>query len=213
MTVKIICHESNLHFRQDKRVTNYHIHATICTSRGAGSTILLVQYYITASHSSAFRNTQMGSVHGSRFMAVAQMRFGRFHAKLEGFEGRTDRNGCCATIQQGNNNAMKKYSLKQKKSWEDDCFSIPMTMNKNRKMKMELYICQTNEIKPYRSIRELGVVVFDESNEPSDYPIQIDNGNDFGIEEIERLIKFLNKAKRNIKKFNENSLPINNTNQ
>ena len=90
---------------------------------------------------------------------------------------------------------------------ENETFSIPMVWNEGGNLQMEIYICDTNELNPHRYIKELGIVVIGKEKQSSDDFVQIDNGNDFGIEEIERLIKFLNKAKRKIKKFNENSKP------
>ena len=93
------------------------------------------------------------------------------------------------------------------KKTENETFSIPMGWSKGGDLQMEIYICETNELNPHRNIKELGFVIIDNKKQSTDNFVQIDNGNDFGIEEIERLIKFLNKAKRKIKKFNENSKP------
>ena len=90
---------------------------------------------------------------------------------------------------------------------KNEIFSIPMGWNKGGPLQMEIYICDTNELNPHRNIKELGIVVIDKEKQSSDEFVQIDNGNDFGVEEIEKLIKYLNKAKRHIKKFNENSKP------
>ena len=93
------------------------------------------------------------------------------------------------------------------KKLENETFSIPMGWNKGGELQMEIYICDTNELNPHRNIKELGIVVIDKEKQSSGEFVQIDNGNDFGVEEIEKLIKFLNKAKKHIKKFNENSKP------
>lgn len=93
------------------------------------------------------------------------------------------------------------------KNLENETFSIPMGWNKGGNLQMEIYICDTNELNPHRNIKELGIVVIDKEKQSSGEFVQIDNGNDFGVEEIEKLIKFLNKAKKHIKKFNENSKP------
>jgi hypothetical protein len=90
---------------------------------------------------------------------------------------------------------------------ENETFSIPMVWSKGGNLQMEIYICETNELNPHRNIKELGIVIIDKEKQSTDNFVQIDNNNEFGVEEIERLIKFLNKAKRHIKKFNENSKP------
>lgn len=95
------------------------------------------------------------------------------------------------------------------KKIEKQVFSVPMVWNKGDDMTLEFYVCQTNELNPYREIRELGIVVYEseEKKRNSDEFRQLDNSNDFGIEEIERLIKYLQKVKKHIKVFNENSKP------
>lgn len=92
---------------------------------------------------------------------------------------------------------------------QDQSFRVPMTSNRDSDMVLEFYICETNELNPYREIKELGVVLFekDESKRNSDSFRQLDNSNDFGVEEIDILIKYLQKAKKHIKKFNESSKP------
>ena len=99
-----------------------------------------------------------------------------------------------------------------KKQTEEQIFQVPMAFGKGDDMILEFYICKTNEINPHRDIRELGIVVYekDKTLRESDEFRQMDNCNEFDVEEIEKLIKFLNKAKRQIKKFNENSKPTEN---
>lgn len=62
---------------------------------------------------------------------------------------------------------------------------------------------------PHRYIKELGVIVYENDKEKrkSDEYRQMDNSNEMGIEEIESLIKYLQKVKKHIKTFNENSKP------
>jgi hypothetical protein len=77
---------------------------------------------------------------------------------------------------------------------ENQKYSIDLDLGK----KLEFYVCSTNEIESNREIRELGIVVIGDK-------VQLDG--DQNIEQIESLIKYLQKAKRYIKKFNENSIP------
>lgn len=91
---------------------------------------------------------------------------------------------------------------------DDQKFVVPMGWNKGGNLRLEFFVCDTNEINPERDIKELGIVVYDvDKNSTSDF-VQIDNSNDFGVDEIDRLIKFLGRLKRHIKKFNDNSLPV-----
>ena len=84
-----------------------------------------------------------------------------------------------------------------------------MVWNKGDDMILEFYVCKTNDINPYRDIRELGIVIYekDKTLRESDEFRQIDNYNEFDVEEIEKLIKYLHKVKKHIKTFNENSKP------
>lgn len=91
---------------------------------------------------------------------------------------------------------------------ENQIFSIPMGWNKGGNLQMEIYICKTNELNPHRNIKELGIVIIDKEKQSTDNFVQIDNSNEFGFEEIERLIKFLRKAKTHIQRFNANSKPM-----
>jgi len=62
----------------------------------------------------------------------------------------------------------------------------------------ELYVCHTNEIEPYRPIRELALVVIDGEK-------QFDAS--FAEEEIDSLIRYLEDCKTYIKVFNSKSKP------
>ena len=95
------------------------------------------------------------------------------------------------------------------KKIDEQIFQVPMVWNKGDDMILEFYVCKTNDINPYRDIRELGVVVYekDKTLRESDEFRQVDNLNEFGVEEIEKLIKFLHKVKKHIKTFNDNSKP------
>lgn len=92
---------------------------------------------------------------------------------------------------------------------EEQVFQLPMTFNKANDMILEFFVCGTNELNPHREIKELGVVIYEKDTEKrkSDEYRQLDNSNDMGVEEIETLIKYLNKVKKHIKAFNENSKP------
>ena len=92
---------------------------------------------------------------------------------------------------------------------EEQVFQFPMTFNKGDDMILEFFVCGTNELNPYRTIKELGVVLYEKDNElrKSDEYRQLDNRNKIGIEEIEALIKYLHKVKKHIKTFNKNSKP------
>jgi hypothetical protein len=92
---------------------------------------------------------------------------------------------------------------------EDQIFQFPMTFNKGNDMLLEFFVCKTNDIDPYREVRELGIAIYekDEEKRISNEFRQLDNSNEIGIEEIESLIKYLHKVKKHIKTFNENSKP------
>lgn len=68
------------------------------------------------------------------------------------------------------------------------------------KCKLELYVCDTNELNPFRYIKEIGVVVF-KNGEQIDGEI-----NEMGLDS---LIKFLTDCKKHISEFNANSKPTN----
>ncbi len=95
------------------------------------------------------------------------------------------------------------------KKIKDEVFKIPMGGNVNGEMTLEFYVCETNELFPERDIKELGLVMYESEPEArkSEGWRQFNNDNDFGIEEIESLIKYLQKVKKHIKSFNENSKP------
>ena len=92
---------------------------------------------------------------------------------------------------------------------EEKVFQFPMAFNKADDMILEFFVCGTNELNPHREIKELGVIIYekDEEKRKSDEYRQLDNSNEMGIEEIEKLIKYLQKVKKHIKTFNENSKP------
>ena len=95
------------------------------------------------------------------------------------------------------------------KKIDEQVFKVPMGWNKGEDMILEFFVCKTNEINPNRDIRELGIVIYegnDEKRKSSEFR-QFDNDNEFGVEEIEKLIKYLHKVKKHIKTFNENSKP------
>lgn len=58
---------------------------------------------------------------------------------------------------------------------------------------LEFFIAKTNEVYPYRDIREMGVVVFS-SGKQIDFPID--------PLELDSLIKYLEECRRYIKNFN-----------
>lgn len=67
------------------------------------------------------------------------------------------------------------------------------------KYQLELYVTETNELDPYRDIKEIGVMVFKDGE-------QIDGHIDeMGLNS---LIKYLTDCKNHISEFNENSKPI-----
>ncbi len=67
---------------------------------------------------------------------------------------------------------------------------------------IEFYCAQTNECNPYRKIRELGVVIYDNKGLQIDFCFQPD--------ELEYLIKYLNDLNDHVKEFNLNSKPESN---
>ena len=66
------------------------------------------------------------------------------------------------------------------------------------KSKLEFYVCSTNEINPYRNIKELGVCVLGKV-------IQLDG--DLDLIELDSLISYLKDCRDYIKEYNENSKP------
>jgi len=95
------------------------------------------------------------------------------------------------------------------KKIEEQVLTFPFCFNKANDMLLEFFVCQTNELNPYRETRELGIVIYEKDEEKrksADYR-QMDNMNEFGVDEIEKLIKYLQKVKKHIKTFNENSKP------
>lgn len=65
--------------------------------------------------------------------------------------------------------------------------------------RLEFYCCHTNELNPYKKIRELGVVVSDEKG------LQIDFSFEQG--ELKSLIAYLSLLSDHIEEFNSNSKP------
>jgi len=97
------------------------------------------------------------------------------------------------------------------KKISEETFTVPMFGTNQEEMTLELFVVKTNELNPTRDILELGFVMYNKNEElrKSNDSIQFDNDNDFGIEEIEKLIKYLNKIKKHIKNYNDNSKPLN----
>ena len=93
---------------------------------------------------------------------------------------------------------------------EEQVITFPFCFNKANDMLLEFFVCKTNELNPNRKIRELGIVIYEkyEEKRKSDEYRQMDNMNELGVVEIEKLIKYLQKVKKHIKTFNENSKPI-----
>lgn len=98
--------------------------------------------------------------------------------------------------------------MNKKNKIEDEVFRVDMCRSIGCDTVLEFYVCKTNDTKPYRDIRELGIVVYEKTKKDNDF-MQIDNLTEFGIEEIDSLIKYLQKVKKHVRKFNENSKPIN----
>ena len=98
--------------------------------------------------------------------------------------------------------------MKSKKI-DEQTFTFLMTGNQERNLILEFYVCNTNELNPYREIKELGIVLYDENEDlrKSDDYIQLDSCDSFGVDEIDNLIKYLQKVKKHIKQFNETSQP------
>ena len=93
---------------------------------------------------------------------------------------------------------------------ENQVLTIPFCYNKGNDMLLEFFVCKTNELNPYREIRELGIVIYekDDKKRGSYKYRQMDNMNELGVDEIEKIIKYLQKIKKHIKTFNDNSKPI-----
>jgi hypothetical protein len=63
---------------------------------------------------------------------------------------------------------------------------------------VEFYVCGTNELEPYRAIKELGIVVLKGDT-------QLDG--ELNLSELDSLIKYLEDCRDHIKDFNAKSLP------
>lgn len=77
---------------------------------------------------------------------------------------------------------------------ENQIYRIEMTDGH----KLEFFVAETNELEPYREIKELGVCVLKDN-------FQLDGELDDS--QIDSLMKFLTEAKEHIKNFNLNSQP------
>jgi hypothetical protein len=101
---------------------------------------------------------------------------------------------------------MKKIKI------EDQVFKIQMSGNSKRSLTLEFYVCNSNELNPYRETKELGVILYDtdEALRKSNEYIQYNNDDEIGINEVDELVKYLQKAKKHIKQFNDKSQPVNN---
>ena len=77
---------------------------------------------------------------------------------------------------------------------QNQLYSISMGDRKT----LEIYICDTNELNPYRKTKEIGVVLLGKE-------MQFDGQLDFG--EITSLITYLKKSKAYIKKYNKSTQP------
>ncbi len=67
-------------------------------------------------------------------------------------------------------------------------------------IKIELSIVDTNELKPYRDIKELNIDVSDLDNEEL-------SSSELSASELDSLIKYLSDCRDYINDFNVNSLP------
>ncbi len=68
-------------------------------------------------------------------------------------------------------------------------YRIEMSENKN----LEIFICNTNELEPYRRIKEIGVVLIGNN-------MQIDGSLD--LPQLQSLIKYLEDCKEYIQEYN-----------
>lgn len=66
---------------------------------------------------------------------------------------------------------------------------------------LEISIIETNEVEPYKEIRELNIDII--SNDPDNYICTL-----LSLDEIDSIIEYLTKAKNYIEKFNNNSKPV-----
>lgn len=66
------------------------------------------------------------------------------------------------------------------------------------KHKLEFYVCDTNEVSPYRKIKDLGIVIYK-------VDVQIDGSLD--ANGLDSLIKYLSECRDYINQFNEKSKP------
>lgn len=64
---------------------------------------------------------------------------------------------------------------------------------------LEFYVCNTNEVDPYRRIKEIGITVFNKEG------LQLDASLD--EIELDSFIEYLESCKRYIYNFNKNSKP------
>jgi len=71
-------------------------------------------------------------------------------------------------------------------------------VNMEKSVDLEFYVCHTNEIEPYKSIREIGIqlIINDKQLDASLEP-----------QELDSFIKYLIDCKNYITKFNKESIP------
>ena len=105
---------------------------------------------------------------------------------------------------------LKKHKFMKREKIEKQVINFPICFNDRNDMVLEFYVCETNTTEPYKPIKELGITIYDKNEEKrnSDDYVQGDNMYELGVDEIENLIKYLQKVKRHIKNFNEKSKPL-----
>ena len=77
---------------------------------------------------------------------------------------------------------------------ENQIYRIEMSS----KYKLEFYVCETNELNPYRVIKEMGVILYDKND-------QIDG--ELNTQQLDSLINYLTDCKHYIEQFNSESKP------
>lgn len=87
---------------------------------------------------------------------------------------------------------------------ENTIYRINLEENKNKKIDLEFYICDTNELNPYRKIKELGIIILDNKK------LQLDAS--LSEIELDSLIEYLIDCKKHIINFNKESKQIENEN-
>lgn len=76
---------------------------------------------------------------------------------------------------------------------ENTIYRVDMTEGNT----LEFYICGTNEVNPYRKIKEIGVTVFNKEGMQLDASLE--------PEELESLLEYLRNCQRHIDNFNRKS--------